>query len=331
MTIFTRQQKLSLALTSAGSQRALARELGVSHQQVGRWLREGEALSIDTHGNMPRNKDGSIKEYGEIPEWIAQQLNWVFERHCKICREQAYNDGFPYNATVPIYIERRWLNNKKYVSDWFNTKREAQRYAKQKHGAEWQSTHQIEFNEKYGIFRVRKLGDRVISGPTEFIRGDQRHKWIRGMVASQAFYKINVRSVIDLKKYSLNKAKEVMSEGAQQGRIFSVTPRVFANQLLTSWIGKESREQGRIIDKAEPFPFYTRSVDASPGAHPSETANDIENYLAEKHSPAVGGKGTHFADEYLLQLLPASYDANNRKPASRSRAAAKRARTHPNK
>jgi hypothetical protein len=321
---FTRQQKLALALTSAGSQRALARQLGVSHQQVGRWLREGEPLSIDAHGNIPTNKNGSIKVFGGAPDWVAPQLDWTFEVHKAITREQCKVDRVPYNATVPVYLERRYLSSG--GSDWFNTRTKAQKYAKEKHGDDWRGNYQIEFNEKIG-YRVRKVGDRVISGDTEYIKGDLREKWTRGMVASGQFYKINIRSIIDLKHYFDKVADDELDSGRRRG----ISKKRLAYEISQAWINKEKRERGRIIDRATPFPLYTMSEDARPGNDPFQTAAAIEEMLQYKHSTATGFPGTHFADEYLLQMLPANYESNNGKPAATGRSTAKRKGTRTRK
>ena len=306
--------------------RALARELGVSHQKVGRWLREGEPQSIDAHGNIPTNKDGTPKLYGRIPEDIDAQLNWVFNRHREVTKQQAIADGVPYNATVPVYTERRYLENKKTISKWFKSRKALVAELLAKYGPDWQADHQIEWSEVHG-YRIRKVGDRVISGPTEFIRSDMRQKWVRGMVASQAFYKVNVRSIIDLKHYF----DKVADDEIQSGRRRGISKRKIAYEISQAWMNKEKREHKRIIDRAEPFPLYTQSYDARPGSDPWQVAQGVEELLQEKHSPATGFHGTAFADEYLLQLLPANYDRNNRSPASRSRAASKRAKHHPRK
>lgn len=322
MTQFTRQQKLALALTSAGSQRALARQLGVSHQQVGRWLREGEHISIDAHGNIPTNKNGTPKLFGLIPEWIDEHLDWAFSLHKEITREQAYADSFPYNATAPIYLERRYLSSG--ASEWYNSKRAAITHARRYHGETWKKTHALEFIEGVG-YRVRKLGDRVISGATEFIRDDLRQKWVRGMVASEAFYKINIRSIVDLKHYF----ERAATDEIESGRRSNITKKRLTYEISQAWINKEYRERGRIIDRAMPFPIYTMSEDARPGNDPWQTAAAIEEMLQYKHSTATGFPGTHFADEYLLQLLPANYvhPDNRSKPARKGRVAPKRKST----
>ena len=310
---FTRQQKLALALTSAGSQRALARQLDVSHQQVGRWLREGEPLHIDASGNMPTNKNGTLKVFGGAPDWIDSQLDWSFKQHLEIAQEQAFADGVPFNTMVPIYLERRYLSAQTGV--FYPARRHATKEALRKYGSKWKDEHQIQYVYGFG-YRVRQLGDRVISGPTEFIDAELRHLWLRGMVASNHFYKINIRSTVDLKNYFIKAAQDVLEERPQRRR--KITVDDLAENIKESWIAKEAL-RNKIIDRIEPFPFYTESESAYE-ISPRLVADNIEDYLQRKHSPATGFPGTHFADEYLLQLLPSNYvPPNRKKPIGRSR------------
>ena len=72
MASLTQQDKLALALTSAGSMRSLAKQLGITHQKVGRWLREGEP--------------GGIKA---IPAAASQAIGKVFTHHVKLAKEVA--------------------------------------------------------------------------------------------------------------------------------------------------------------------------------------------------------------------------------------------------
>lgn len=92
----TPQDKLALALTSAGSQRKLAALLGVSHQRVGRWLREGQP--------------GGVKQ---IPVEAERSINTAFSIHKEITRAQARADKIPYFPDVPVYSYRPFLRNGK--------------------------------------------------------------------------------------------------------------------------------------------------------------------------------------------------------------------------
>lgn len=73
--------------------RSLARQLGVTHQKVGRWLREGEP--------------GGIKA---IPAAASQAIGKVFTHHVKLAKEVATAQGLPFRAALPIYTERRALD-----------------------------------------------------------------------------------------------------------------------------------------------------------------------------------------------------------------------------
>jgi len=88
------QDKLALALTSAGSMRNLAKLVGVTHQKIGRWLREGQP-------------DGAKK----IPSEARAAINVAFAFHKDITRQQSKIDRFPYDPTAPVFVQRPTLNN----------------------------------------------------------------------------------------------------------------------------------------------------------------------------------------------------------------------------
>ena len=90
------QDKLALALTSAGSMRNLAKLVGVTHQKIGRWLREGEP-------------NGAKK----IPAEATAAINVAFAFHKDITRQQAKKDRIPYNPHAPVFFERPTLRNGK--------------------------------------------------------------------------------------------------------------------------------------------------------------------------------------------------------------------------
>ena len=96
MTPLTSQAKLALAITSAGSQRNLAKLLGVTHQKVGRWLREGEP--------------GGIKQ---IPREATQIINVVFDLHKRVTKDQAKVDRLPFDPQLPVYSYRPTLRDGK--------------------------------------------------------------------------------------------------------------------------------------------------------------------------------------------------------------------------
>lgn len=94
MSSLTPQEKLSLALTGAVSVRSLARDMGVTHQKLGRWLREGQFKGIK-----------------KIPtDFFTQSaIGYVFGEYRDKARAQAAIVGVPFSETVPVYYHRRFL------------------------------------------------------------------------------------------------------------------------------------------------------------------------------------------------------------------------------
>lgn len=86
---FTPREKLALAITSAGSQRQLAALVGVSHQKIGRWLREGQP--------------GGAKV---IPDYAVPAIDLAFNLHADVSRAQARRDRLPFDGNLPVYAHR---------------------------------------------------------------------------------------------------------------------------------------------------------------------------------------------------------------------------------
>lgn len=88
----TLQDKLALALTSAGSVAELARRMGTSRSTTARWLREGH--------------QGGVKR---IPgdEFTRQGIDAIYRQHVRDCNRQSKAEGIP--GSVPIFLKRPWL------------------------------------------------------------------------------------------------------------------------------------------------------------------------------------------------------------------------------
>jgi len=87
-TKLTSQEKLALAMTSAGSMRNLAALIGVSHQKIGRWLREGENGGVKAIPNDKGTRDA---------------INLAFQIHREISKEQAEVENVPFLGNTPIF------------------------------------------------------------------------------------------------------------------------------------------------------------------------------------------------------------------------------------
>jgi len=88
------QDRIALIYTSQGSQRAVARMLGISHQKVGRILKAGQEGGYAL--NAPTLRDPTLSQ-------IVQE---GFERHREITRQKARAEGLPFNAQFPVYYAR---------------------------------------------------------------------------------------------------------------------------------------------------------------------------------------------------------------------------------
>lgn len=88
------QDQVALIYTSQGSQRAVARLLGISHQKVGRILKAGQEGGY--RPDAPSLRDPALQST------VARG----FETHREIARRKARSDGLPFNAQLPIYYAR---------------------------------------------------------------------------------------------------------------------------------------------------------------------------------------------------------------------------------
>ncbi len=186
---------------------------------------------------------------------------------------------------------------------------------------------QIPYNWYRPIYLQRKQlrdgrpGDRVIGEHTEFIERDLRMLVMADQQRSQRYLAASVRSVIDLSRYF-----RLDAEGnVKQKYAFGKTPAQVASNNLKAFTAREKRERGRIIDKTEPFPLYTRYENISPQRDVEDMRGviGIEKQMRSKHEPATGPAGTVAADQYLFQLLPAQEIANATQRAAKKRATKK--------
>jgi transcriptional regulator with XRE-family HTH domain len=93
----TPADKLALMLTSAGSQRKLAAYLGVSHQQVGRWL-QGERVNPNT---------GAISN--TPPPEAVRNIGAAFGQFATAVRSGARAQGLPHDPALPVAVGRLLL------------------------------------------------------------------------------------------------------------------------------------------------------------------------------------------------------------------------------
>lgn len=96
MARYTQQEKLAMMRTGYESVREMARDLGISHQKLGRWLREGQ--------------DGGIKRILD-DLFTREAINLAFVEHKnRVYLDQRARGVPPIQNAPPVWFERRKLD-----------------------------------------------------------------------------------------------------------------------------------------------------------------------------------------------------------------------------
>lgn len=224
------QDQVALIYTSQGSQRAVARLLGVSHQMVGRILRTGQEGGYKV--NAPRLKDPALREI------VARGLR----THTDLARAQARRDGLPFNASVPVFYAR--------LPRTVTVERIDPRTGE--------------------IVRVPVLdpatgkprtvpGDRVAAQNTHWMSDKLRAQWIGNTARTGKFAAASVGSLVNLAVYkkkgeSAQRGKGPRTEKAKASRR-SIAQKIEAGQVLSPMYSKPipldfpSQRINREVDK----------------------------------------------------------------------------------
>jgi hypothetical protein len=166
------QDRIALIYTSAGSQRAVARQLGISHQKVGRILKTGQE-----GGYRPDSK--ALRD----PILIAQ-IERGFIDHKRIVRETAKAQGLPYSAAVPVFYGR--------------LPRGVTRTEVDRQTGEIRRVPVID--PATGRQQV-ELGDRAVAPHVHWLSDKLRGDWIRAVHKTQKFAGVSIASLVNLKLY----------------------------------------------------------------------------------------------------------------------------------
>lgn len=279
-------EKVALAFTSLGSQRAVARDLGLSHQQVGRLLRAAQGIGPEQGGLAPRSR--ALQR----PETVAA-IEAGFVRHIERARAMAKSQSvtvqlpgrgpvtikaepLPFSAEVPIAYERlpMQLTERREVIDPVTGEI---------------TVRPVPVLDAKGK-PVMVPGDRIAAKSTGWIPPRVREAWVSRLQKTDKFVNASVSSMVNLKRY--------LKRG-EQTRDKSV-PRTKKQAQFVRNMRKLLREADH--DKIQRvFSTYTR-MDAG---FPVELMKDNLRQGIEKQAQALdeGSQGT-LADQVLLQYRP---------------------------
>ena len=164
--------KLALIYTGAESQRNVAALVGISHQKVGRILKEEYA---------------SDSKVLRDPGLIAA-IDSAFRIHTDVARAQARRDGLPFDPALPVFYSRLPMKVSKMVDQ-----------VDRKTG-EMVRVKVPVIDPRTGLQQVAP-GDRVAAQNTHWLSDTLRNAWISGKAKTGKFYAASVGSIVDIRIY----------------------------------------------------------------------------------------------------------------------------------
>lgn len=259
--------KLALIYTSAGSMRKTAALAGLTHQQVSRILHKAA--------------DNQSLAYYERRDDIKASVEVAFTLHKDVTRDTARKHGLPFDARIPVFAERLPMTKHRLMVDGRELASGTVEELRDWHAR----------NQPPGKARiVRTLGERVGALHLHWLPDRLRDKWISTSQKTGKYYAASVGSVVNLPAY--------MKSAAQRITNFMQRGGIKTEQMI------KARESLRVLVKdhvklARVFTPYTTMQKDFPSELITENINDK---LQTRHAPAVGEKGTAYADQILLQL-----------------------------
>lgn len=259
--------KLALIYTSAGSFRKTAAIAGLSHQQVSRILHKAS--------------EGQSVAYYEAKPEISAGVDVAFDIHKDLARGVARRHGLPFDGRVPVYAERLTLQHQGVFVDGELVMKGSPEFVR-----EW-----IEENEPEGRVQIKRLlGERVGALHLHWLSDRLRDKWLQTSQKSGAYYSASVGSLVNLPKYMKTAAQRI-TDFMNRGGI-KTADMIKARESLRLLVKDH-------VDIQRVFTPYTTMNPEFPSELITESINDK---LQTRHAPAVGEKGTAYADQVLLQL-----------------------------
>lgn len=277
------QAQIALIYTSQGSQRAVARLTGLSHQRVGRILKAG----YPEIGGYAANSRALLN-----PGTIAA-VSAAFKTHTKLARSRARADGLPFDSTLPVYYRRAPMHKKERVV-W----------------DDGSVSYELQFKPDGSPVIVP--GDRIIAEHTHWLPDELRNAWIARLMQTNAYNNVSIRSTIDLYRYNAqaeDRFKAQARNPKQEYHRRHILLRLARNLKIDPYSDKRGRykfnsELAREIKKAGKdsqglSTIYTPMIPMD--QDPQQAIWNLVQFLKRKHEPATGEPGTKLSDEILLQ------------------------------
>lgn len=255
------QDQVALIYTSQGSQRAVARLLGLSHQKVGRILKAGQEGGYSL--KAPTLKDPALREI------VARGLR----THTDLARAQARRDGIPFNAEVPIYYRR--------LPDYPKTRMKVDPDTGEvKLDREGKPEREPVLDPATGR-PVMMRSERIAAEHVHWVSDKLRDAWITRTQRTNAFAAVTVKSFVNLRAYMKQADERARQNNARLGKKRTkdqVRYRKYLKGLLD-----QAKSEG-ITDVI--MPIYTRATPLE--FSPSRVLKDVNDQIRQKHDPSTG-------------------------------------------
>ena len=183
------QDQIALIYTSQGSQRAVARMLGISHQKVGRILKTGQE-----GGYAPGSK-------ALLDSVLKETIGKGFSIHKAIVREQARKDRLPFNADIPVFYQRLPRTVTQLVTD----------------PATGEMSRAPVIDPRTGKPRTVP-GERVSAKHIHWMSDALRQSWLAGAQKTGKFAAASLGSMVNLQVYKRRGDKNQQGQGKRNDR-----------------------------------------------------------------------------------------------------------------
>lgn len=285
--------KVALIYSETGSQRQVARELGISHQRVGRLLRASVGAGSAEGGYDPGSPALSKPD-------LARAVDAAFPAYVKRAQAQAVKDNLPFDPRYPIFYERLPMPlTKRFEVIDKETGEIVSKFLPvvevQKRDSEGRVvTTYVKASKKRKPTMVP--GKRVAALNTHWIPQKLREDWIESLRKTNRFVSASVASLVNLIIYNA----EANQRFEDEKKLDPSHTRTKAQERAKKWIEETIRTGGPTERMQKVFSRYAAmSMDS---AWPRDRVMDsLNEELLYKHAPATTDYGQLGQSVYLQE------------------------------
>lgn len=290
---FNLAEKLALIYTSAGSQQAIANQIGVSRSTIGRILHKAF--------------DGLPTDHYDANKLLQRKVERAFQKHITISRAKAQAHEIPFRAELPIYLERLPLRNQAVLDKsgkklFWGSPENVKRFVAGKKvtfedtnkltGEIRKREYQLPKDQIGKTQTIKLLGDRVAALHMHWISEKLRNAWIKLQQKTGKYYAATIGSLVGLRPYN-KQANERAKEALKKRKYRNVEQLKAQTKFAKVVKGSDTSALQRV---------YTNKFSMDPQQDPNHIIANIRDRLQHRHEPAAIVPGAKVADRVILQV-----------------------------